>query len=124
MAADSKKELVAATAISANGATTGDALILPSDAKNLMLVETVSAYTDGTYIGKLQFSFDGGSTWLDVKEADDSTTWQISVGSATSAYTLLLNTVPFGTHVRGVITASSVTTGATAKLELLFGRNR
>jgi hypothetical protein len=124
MAADSKKEMIEATAISADGITLGKTMILPSDAKNLMLVETISSRTDRTYVGKLQFSHDGGVTWMDIKEADDSTVWDISAAADGSSYTLLLSTVPFGTLVRGVITASAVTAGATAKLELLFGRNR
>lgn len=113
MVTGSKKVLLSQS-ISANGVTTGEAFELSPGSKNLILLTTVSNYTDGSYAVEIEHSPDGVN-WesygtVAAQAADGIELTRI----ADTAFHLF----------RAKLTASAVTTGATVECSIMFTPNR
>ena len=93
-----KKELLASAARTATAV--GSSVSLPSDAKGIgiLLVVTADSGT-GTFEAKLETSFDGGSTWMDVTTATSGAITAVGV-------TAKFASIPCGPHVRCTLTES------------------
>jgi hypothetical protein len=112
MASNVKKGGIDSIAVTANGATNGASVSLDSYETNPIAVLTVSSRTDGTYTLKLQHSADG-STWADYGNAASGLS---ANGTAIASVDSQAN--PLLTYIRAVVTAGSVTSGATIKVDL------
>ena len=116
--------LYPATVIATDTTTAGVGKGLHYHARDLILVHTVSARTDGTFTVTLQHSKDG-TNWTSVLALDGSTAFATAaVSSNTIVYKYLVSTVPFMQYVRASILSSATTTGATNKVELIHGVTR
>ena len=94
-----KIELLASAARTVT--TVGNAKSLPLDATGIGILLVVTADSSaGTFAAKLETSFDGGTTWMDVTTA---------TSGATSAVGVLAKyaTIPCGPMVRATLTAAS-----------------
>jgi len=80
--------------------TVGDSVALPYDAKGIGIALIVTADSGtGTFEAKLETSYDGGTTWMDVTTA---TSGAISAVGVTVKYA----TIPCGPIVRTTLTES------------------
>ena len=93
-----KQELLPSAARTATA--TSDSVGLPLDATGIGILMVTSAYTSGTFTAKLQTSYDGGSTWLDVTTATTSAV-------AATGFEAKYATIPCGPIVRCVNTGAT-----------------
>ena len=93
-----KKQLLASEARTATAV--GNLVSLPPDAKGIgiLLVVTADSGT-GTFAAKLETSFDGGTTWMDVTTATSGAISDVGV-------TAKFATIPCGPAVRCTLTES------------------
>lgn len=113
MVTGSKKVLLSQS-ISANGVTTSEASELSPGSKNLILLTTVSNYTDGLYA-------------LEVEHSPDGVNWESygTVSAATAAGIELTRVSTSSFHLfRAKLTASAVITGADVECSIMFTPNR
>lgn len=104
-----------AAAITSNTTSVSSGLIVPVHANQLIAISTVSSRTDGTFTTTIEHSPDGVN-------------WHVwKAGSAQSANGSVLihdTTIPNFLHVRASVVSTSVTAGATVKVELHYGTQR
>ena len=79
---------------------TGVAVAIPLDAKGIGILMITSAFTSGTFTAKLQTSYDGGTTWLDVTTA-------VTAAVGAVGFSAKYATIPCGPLVRCVNTGAT-----------------
>lgn len=114
MASGTRQEFIAAAAITADGASTSSSAQLKERHRDKIALITMSGRTDGTYT-------------LTIEHSADDTNWeQIATGSGLSANGIESVNFPDRhlPYIRLVITAASVTTGATSVEAAVFSEIR
>jgi hypothetical protein len=116
LSAHNKKLLYPATVIATSTTTLSPYQLLPAHSTELGFIVTVSARTDGTYTVTLQHSSDGVNFY------------DLQAGTALSAngsnFTGVASTITHMSYVRASIVSATVTTGATVKVEVMYGTQR
>ena len=110
------KLILLSQAVAADGTVTGSAASLQSGSKALILLTTVSNYTDGSYA-------------LEVEHSPDGVNWaSLGTVSGVAANGIAFTRVPETDHAfhifRAKLTASGVTTGATVECSIMSTPNR
>lgn len=106
-----KQELIADTAVVANGDTLSSEFKLAEQDKGQYIELNVSNYVDGSYVATLQHSPDG-TNWYDLTSTDSLT------ANGQTIKLEAIDTIMF--KVRLKITASAVTSGATVSAKLHY----
>lgn len=108
------KQVLLSEAIAANGLTTSKASGLQPGSKNLILLTTVSNYTDGSYALEIEHSPDG-QNWFSLGTV-------ATLSAAGAAFTRITDSC---FHLfRAKLTASAVTSGADVECSIAHTPNR